>query len=428
MSLVLILFLAGVMYLSTLIPQRIDTSPQQLEVWRFGHNGLLWLIDAVNLHSIYSQPWFAGAILIAALSLGISSVKQVGVARKKLISTAAATTDEVAAGVSGESLLTVARTHRYRRISTSPDGQLKFVRNPWGYFGSSLLHIGITVVISVSLYVALTSRQASLILVEGEQHNSSQPWVQSEHGLFARPLQVPGTIRLDRVRVQFDGKQQPVEVLSDISITDPSGQVESMTASINRIMSYHGMRIYHASQYGNAFAVTFTDQNGTTHRETIAAHHPLSASEAGYSDEFAVDWSVNLLSAKYFADVSRQSMTGSNPELTLRASQGGREVARTTLISGTSGTLGDYRVQLNGVSKWAKLIIVDTHGMPLVFTGFAIIMIGGLLLYLMPPRELIAVREKHNCYTVFWKAASFRDFFVEERDGLTTEFERVTAV
>src|SRR6185369_12456602 len=100
------------------------------------------------------------------------------------------------------------------------------------------------------------------ILVEGQSHERSQPWNMSEHGLFASPLQLPGAIRLERVRLRFDSKNQPSEVFSDISITDASGRVDSLTASINRIQRYQGMRVYHASQYGNAFAVTFTDKSG----------------------------------------------------------------------------------------------------------------------------------------------------------------------
>ena len=74
---------------------------------------------------------------------------------------------------------------------------------------------------------------------------------------------------------------------------------------------------------------------------------------------------------------------------------------------------------MNKVSRWSKLIVVDSSGMPLVFTGFGIIMIGGLLHYSMPPRELIAVRKQHGSfYVVYWKAASFREFFLDEREKL----------
>lgn len=428
MSLGLILFLAGVMYLSTLIPQRVEATAQQIESWRFAHAGLTRVADVFSLHSVYVQPWFAAAILLAALALGISSVDQLKACRKKLCAISTASADEVSAGVSGMLLRSVARANSYRLLRSTPDGELKFVRNPWGYFGSLMLHTGITVVILASSYVAVTARQGALILVEGEQHGNSQPWALSEHGLLADPLKLPGTIRLDRVRVQFDGRQQPVDVSSDVSLTDPSGQVDRVTASINRIVSYRGLRIYHASQYGTAFAVTFTGKNGAVHGETIAAHHPLNPAEAGYSDEFGVDWTSDLLSAKYYADADRKTLNSAKPELTLRLTRGGREVARTTLTQGEGGQLGEYRVQLNRISRWAKLIVVDTGGMPLIFTGFAVIMLGGLLRYLAPPRELIAFRLPDDRYRVFWRAVSFRDFFVEERDELIAALHKEQAI
>jgi cytochrome c biogenesis protein ResB len=426
-SLGLILLLAGLMYLSTVIPQEIDSSPEKIAAWRRVHVGVSWPVDALHLHSIYSTPWFAAAILFAALALGISSYDQLIIARRKLSSTANAPADEVASGIAKQHLRSVASFHHYRSIRTAFDWQLKFVRNPWGYFGTLLLHIGMTLAITVSLYVALTARQGALILVEGEQRNNLNPWNVSEHGLFASPLKLPGTIRLDRVRLRFDDKHQPIEVFSDISITDSSGRIESMTASINRILQYHGMRIYHAAQYGNAFTVTVTDKSGAIHSETIAAQQPTNPAESGYSDEFGVKWSPYLLSAKYYADADKKTMDSTNPELTLRLTRGSREIARTTLIKGGSGMLGEYRVQLNEVAKWSKLIVVDSTGIALIFTGFAIIMLGGLLQYLAPPRELIAVKQQDDLYVVYWKAAAFRDFFLDEREDVAMALQRETA-
>ncbi|NVN89138.1 MAG: cytochrome c biogenesis protein ResB [Desulfuromonadales bacterium] len=426
-SLGLILLLAGLMYLSTIIPQVIDSAPENIEAWRRGHSGLAGLVDVCHLHSIYAQPWFAAIILFAALALGVSSYDQLVVVRKKVVSTGVASADELAAGIPEQLLRSVAGCHHYRFLSAGGDGQLKFGRCPWGYYGNLLLHTGLALVITVSLYVALTYRQGALILVEGEQRDGRQPWNVSEQGLLATPLKLPGVIRLDRVRVRFDDKKQPVEVFSDLSIGTASGQFKTLSASINRIQNYHGMRIYHSAQYGNAFSVTITDTNGVVHTETISAQQPVSLTKAGYSDEFRVSWSPYLLSAKYFADADKKTMSSANPELVLRLTQGNREIARTTLTKERPGTLGEYRVQLSGVARWSKLIFVENSGMPLVFSGFAIIMLGGLLQYLTPPRELIGIRQPDGRYHVYWKALSFREFFMEERDGMTAELKKGVA-
>lgn len=421
LSLGLILLVIALIYLSTLIPQEIDSTPGKLEAWRLAHPGLLWLVDGVKLHRIHGQPWFSAAILLSALALAMSSFDQLVLARKRLLSTGSTSGEELASGVPEQVLRAVARTHHYRPVEICSNDQLKFVRNSWGYFGSLLLHLGMTLVIIASLYVSLTGRQGALILTEGEQRTRQQPWDISEQGMLSAPLQLPGTIRLDRVRVRFDNKNQPEEVFSDLSIIDESGRIDKLTASINRIPSYRGLRIYHASQYGTTFVVEFTDRNGLSHRERILAQQPVNLIAAGYSDAFGVTWSPYLFAAKYYADGERKSMLTGTPELTIRMLDGKREVGRTIVPPGRSIPLGEYSLRLVETEKWAKLIIVDNSGMPVVFTGFAIIMLGGLLHYLLPPRELIAIRQQDGSYRVRWKATSFADFFAEERDMLATK-------
>lgn len=425
-SLVLLLLLLGLIYLSIIIPQKIDSSAAHLETWRFGHLALTGIIDLFSLHAIYSQPWFAVLILLMTMSLVVSSYDQLIAARKKMLSTTTTAAEAVAIGISAQQLASAAACHRYRPVETDNADALKFIRNPWGYFGNLLLHAGMTVVIIVSLYHSLYSRQGALIMVEGEERSNDQTWNISEHGLLASPLTLPGAIRLDRVSLKYDNKHQPAEVLSDISIIDTAGQTAHLTASINRVIGHNGLRIYHASQYGNAFLVSFTDRKGTTHTETVAAHHPLNLSEAGYSDDFTVSWSPYLLSAKYFTSVQRDTMNSDNPELVLRLADKGKELARTRVTIGRNGMLGEYRVELKKVVKWSTLIFVDTNGMPILFTGFAIIMLGGLIRYLFPPRELIAIKQKDEHFNVFWKASEFRSFFLEERDMLITDLQTET--
>jgi cytochrome c biogenesis protein len=423
LSLSLILVLAGMMFLSTLIPQTMDSAPDKMDAWRHGHEQLLWLIDGAHLHRIYVQPWFAATILLAAAALAISSYDQIVAARRRLNSIETGSGDELAAAVSEHTLRSVAISCRYRCFQPNPPGRLKFIRNPWGYFGNVLLHIGMVLVAVASFYVALTGRQGALILVEGEQHDNNPAWNGSERGILASPLVLPGSVKLTKVRVSFNAKNQPAEVSSDITITDDAGRAESFTAAINRISSYRGLRVYHASQYGDAFSLEFIDAKGDTHFEKLPLQQPVNPTTAGYGD-FDLKWSPYLLSAKYFADVNLKSMSGSTPLLVMRLVNKEQEISRASLTPGSSALLGDYRVRLLAVEKWSKLIFVDISGMPVIFIGFAIIMLGGLIHYMTPPRELIAIRQPDSSYRVYWKAASFREFFMEERDGLATALNK----
>jgi hypothetical protein len=291
-----------------------------------------------------------------------------------------------------------------------------------------MLHIGMTLVIAASLYVSLTGRQGTLILVEGELSDVRQQWDAAEQGLLSSPLHLPGRIRLDKVMVSFDNRNQPIDVQSKMSITSQPDTVDLFTASINRITRYKGLRIYHASQYGDAFTVAFTDRSGRVQTERMLAQQPLSLEKAGYSSDFGVTWSPYQYEAKYYADADKKSMLSRNPQLVVRMLDGTAEISRTSLTTGNAGTLGEYRVQLVKVEKWAKLIFVDISGMPAIFAGFAIIMLGGMIHYMTPPRELIGIKQADGSYHVYWKAIAFKDFYGDERDQIAQDLKRENIV
>lgn len=421
LSLWLILAVVGLMYLSTVVPQEIESAPEKIEKWRLDHAGLLWLIDAVHLQSVYAQPWFVATILISIIALGISSFDQWGAARKKLASTGIGPGEEVAAFVSEQKLRSVARSNRYRVVRTGSRAQLKFVRNPWGYFGVLMLHVGMILVIAVSLYVSMTSRQGVLMLVEGEQRDQLTPWDAYQQGMLASPLKLPGSIRLNKVKVDFAGENHAAQVSSEISFTDRTGKVDSLTPAINRMLNYRGLRIYHAAHYGAAFTVTITDTSGVPHTERIMIQHPAGLAKAAYSSDFTVAWSPYLFDAKYYLDTERKNMPSSNPDLVVRMREGNWEVARSALTKGIPGTLGKYRIVIDDVEKWAKLIVVDVSGMSAVFAGFAVIMTGGLIHYMTPPRELIGIQQPDGSYRVIWRAIAFKEFYQDERDDIARE-------
>lgn len=423
-SLGFIIMVLGMMFLSTIVPQEMVAPPNELSGWRARHQGILWLVDIARLHRIYAQPWFAAAILCAAVSMVVSSWDQLVSAGRRLHATGTASAEEIAAAVSEQDLRHVVGSHGYRALKYNTADAIKFIRNPWGYYGNTLLHAGIVFVVIASLYVALSGRQGSLILVEGATCDKRQPWSYSERGLMAKPLPMPGSVRLEKVSVGFDAKDQPSVVSSEISIFRDSGDIDRLTATINTISYYQGMRIYHATQYGDAFTLEFTDPEGVRHFEKLTIQQPVGLTLAGYGD-FELPWLPYVLSVKYYADADKKSMVSNNPELVLRLLNGEREISRVSLTRGSSGVMGNYRVRLLGVEKWSKLIFVDITGMPLIFAGFAIIMLGGLIHYLAPPREIIAVRQQDGLFQVYWKAPYFTVFFVEERDEIADEMQKV---
>jgi cytochrome c biogenesis protein len=404
--------------LGGLVPQRIATSSADLEAWRISHPLLLPWADRLGLFHLFSTPWFAVVLCCACISLMLSSMEQFRVSLKKTFhATIIAPLEGTSVHLSASSLQKVLRGNGYRPIGG--DGVLRFVRHPWGYWSNCLLHFGLLLVITVSLFIALTEQRGALILVEGSVHDPRAPWTEEERGNLAPPFILPQAVRLDHLRVSLVDNQSIQQAASDLSFISGQGDVDQRSVAVNSILSYQGLRIYQTTNYGDVFTVDFSDHRGLIHRERLLLPYPPAPDRAGYND-FRPSWLPWVLSAKYYADADRKTMTSTNPLLVMRLLDGTRELSRVSLKIGESGSLGDILVRLDRAEKWSKLIFVNIAGMHLIFLGFLIIVMGSVLHYMAVPREFIA-SEQTDGYSVSWRAARFAEFYQDEYGDIMTK-------
>jgi hypothetical protein len=399
------------------IPQRFLSSADRISQWRAGHAGMVPLVDLLHLHAVYTSFWFVALIALAGVSLAVSAFDQVRTTRNRIASI----------GTSGQLLATLDNmgpelaeniaTIGYRPQGTGRDGAFKFIRCAWGYWGTVLFHIGMVVVIGASFSIALTERRGALMIVQRETLAPGDVWSSTEEGLLAEKFRLPATFRFDDLRIRYDEKNIPEQIESLVTFIQPDGSQEQSFVAVNAVSRYQGIRIYHANEFGDAFNLEFVLPDGSRHGEKVLIEHPTGLNEAGYLDT-NLPWLPFTLSLKYFADVERRSMTSPNRQLVMRLMQGKEETARLTLLAGQNGQLGDYRVRLHSVDKWAKFIFVDVRGMAVVFAGFALVALGALLSYMAPPRELVILRQENGSYAVYWRATKFAEFYVDERASL----------
>ena len=292
------------------------------------------------------------------------------------------------------------------------NGVLRFVRQPWGYWSNALLHSGMLLIIAASLFVALTQQRGAVALVEGEVHEPRAPWTEDERGKLASPFALPKAVRLDRLHITFPGNNAAQQAASDISFISEKGDADPRTVAVNSILHYQGLRIYQSTNYGDAFTLEFVDTAGNVHGERLLIHYPPGPDQAGYND-FRLPWLSHELATKYYADADKKTMKSTDPLLVMRLLDGNREQARVSLRVGESGTLGELKVRLVKAEKWTSLIFVNISGMPLIFFGFLIVVLGTALNYMSAPREFVALKLAEG-YSVSWRATRFADFYADE--------------
>lgn len=407
--------------LAALIPQSFLTVPEAMEAWQTDHPLLGKWSGLLGLHHIYTHPLFALVLAGATIALASSTWQQCRTSWRRTFRPDNDLTGGVCFAVptAPEELCRILAANGYWQQKPLTDG-IRLIRHPWGHWGNALLHLGMVVTIAASLYIALTQQRGILQLAEGTVHKPGDPLQLEEHGLFARPLAVPDTLRIDRVRYSFWPSNDVRTVETTISFAPPAGTIETKTVAINSILRHGGFLFYQGVEFGHAFFVDITDQAGASRLFQLQIRHPEVPDRPSYNDFRNLLGDDTLIRAKYLVDAEQRSFSRVNPLLTLRLDRQGHELGRVSLQTGDEGTIGPYRLRLVAVAPWTQLIVVNLAGISLVFSGFFIICLGGILHYFTPPRE-VSLREGAGGGTVVcWRATKFAGMYQDEAVTLKT--------
>jgi cytochrome c biogenesis protein len=416
----LILLILAAIFIAYIFPQRFAIPHEKMSEWRDSHPLWGFFVDRLGFDHVYSTPWFAVLLLFFLFSLIISTYEQVKNSIKKTFGDVVISGGKsIEVNTTEEELKTAIKklgylqTFRNQKIS-------RFVKHPWGYWGNVLLHLGIVLVIASSLLVALTQKRGLLKLVEGELYVPGTAWVTEERGLLTGRFILPEAVSLDNVVPEFWETDDLKQLTTTIGFSDPQGKFKRYTLAINQTINYRGIRVYQSQGFGDAFFVKLTDKDGRNTGMILQIQTPVKRGMPSY-DIFRLSRMPYLLKAKYFADAERKSMLSTNPLLVMHLVDKGRVIGEVSLKNGEIGQLGPYTAALVDVSKWAGMIFVDITGMPGIFLGFFIIIIGGGLTYFMPPREFY-IRNEGDGFSITWKATRFENFYRDEYEKVSSSF------
>lgn len=392
-----------------IFPQRFSTSAQEMEKWD------KWsaFIKVLGLDHVYSTWWFALLLLLFVISLSISTYEQIKLSLRRTFGGGTPSGKTIKTGASFDELKSAIRKRGYIRTHEDEEG-VRLLKHPWGYWGNTLFHLGILVVIASSLLIVLTEKRGLLNLVEGEVFLPGNHWTTEEKGVLGGEFLLPEAVRLEDVTAEFWETDDLKQLTTGISFIDPEGNIRENGLAINQVLDYRGMRIYQGTDFGKAFYVEFIDPAGNIKRQILQIGNPIRKDKAGYGNFGLED---RLLKAKYYADADKKTMISENPLLVMRLIEGGEIIGEASLIKGAEGTLGHYKVNLVEILDWAGVIFVKHTGMPGIFLGFFIIIVGSMLYYFTPPREFY-ITKRNGGIAVAWKAVRFEDFYKDEYEKI----------
>lgn len=369
-------------------------------------------VEVLGLDHVFSTHWFAALALVFVASLTLSTLEQFRVARARMRhlpaeAGAAGETSPLARG-NVEAML---RREGFRRLSAAP-GRSRYVRHWHGYWGSFLLHAGMTLTVLSSLTYVLTEHRAKLHVASGRPLLLERDGLAVQRGLLAREIPVPSEVHLHRVEPTFGANDQLVDVASHLIFTDARGVSREVRVAVNDYQDYLGIVVYQLVKYGNAFFLEVDDGAGAAGELLLELAYPEKRGAASYgSRPLAGPW---MLKAKYYASADRTELLPKDPQLVLRLYEGERLVDEATLQEGQAARVGPLQVRLARVGWWTEILLEGSVGTSGIFAGFAVLLLGGALTFFAVPREVIVQTMPDGC-AIRWSTTRFDEMYREER-------------
>lgn len=409
--LTLLLLLAAAMTVGALVAQRgsgatgSGATPGRPELERSA------LVTALGLDHVFSTPWFAVLSLLFVLTLLLSTLDQfrLSLARLRQVPPRSGEGGVRCTGTRQEIEARLAR-HGYRRVSRG-SGPTRHVRQAIGYWGNFLLHAGMTVTVLSSVTYALTEHRVQLHAVSGRALVVAPGAFAEKRGLLAGEISLPAEVNLYRVEPTFGANDQLVDLASQLIFTDSSGSSREIRVAVNDYQEYRGLVVYQLVKYGKAFFLELQEGSGSPAEVLLEMAMPEKRGAASYLNR-PLGGSA-MLRAKYYASSDRKALLPEHPQLVLRLYDGDRLVEETTLQEGQQGRLGPLAVRLARVGWWTDILFEGSRGTTGIFSGFALLLVGAVLLFFAVPREVV-LRDTPDGLYAWWRTSRFPDMYHAE--------------
>lgn len=406
-------FFALVGAIAATVPQRATTSVDGIAAWKAAHSAFAPIVDLLGLDRAFSTWWFLATLALFALSLGIATTRMWRAALRRARGEDMSPRTHVP-GLTFDEARERALALGYRSVrggaGSGAATAIRLVRHRMGWWGSTVLHVGMLVVIVAGLVSAALTARAVVDLSQGEVWSPGDPFLAEETGPFAAPADPGHAIRFDSATTTAWPTGELKSLTIELSLATASGAWQPATTSVNRPLRANGHIIYASpGEFGPAGFVVLRGPGVPEAR--LRLEFPfVPRGSAGYTDIQPDGWP--RIDARWDPDGVRGEKL-----LAMRLLDDAGTEHRVELDPAETGELGPYTAEFEIEGQWARLIVVRPVGVWLLFLGFAVIGIGSLMLYLWVPRELVL--EHHPAGVQYsWRAARMPRSYAGERDEI----------
>lgn len=240
-------------------------------------------------------------------------------------------------------------------------------KNRFGVWGSFVVHISFLVIV-LGTVIGHVGFKGSYMTYEGAAFPLRD--IQLEQG----QLKSDWDIRINSAREKFDAHGVRDNWYTDISILQNGKELKQEVLSVNHPVAYQGITFYQAS-FGNGVSLVATLQGQKI---------PFALQERGQTWFQAPGTSIYLLADSIGIENGRIVMT-----FQVLARDSTKPVQTGVIRQGEQADIqGLYNIALQGPVNFTGLVIKKDPGVPVIWLGSALLMLGLILSFYFKPQQV----------------------------------------
>jgi cytochrome c biogenesis protein len=434
--LVVILALAALSLAGTLIiqaPPGVFDDPQARADWvaqvRPKYGSWTGALETLQLFTVFSSVWFKATLAALATSLAACSVHRTTGLWRTAVRPAVSPGDRFFEHAPQRDLILsgntpdedlervrqVLRRHHYRSL-LQDDGTLHVYadHNRWAPMGSLAGHLSLIVILAGAIVGgALGYRNDSFVVAEG-----STAAVATD-GLAVQLLSFRDSY--------YAETGAPADYASEVVLFQDGREVGRHTIRVNDPMRYDGLSFYQ-SFFGPAVALTITDADGTA---VFDEGVPLAwATNDGARSVGTFVLPDANLTVWVVGSAGTDDPVIKPGQVRLEAyrsdGDGSQPIAMQTIDQGTPATIEGLTVTFERENAYTGLMVARDPGVPLVWLGSAMLLIGFVAVFMFPHRRIWArIAARRGGSSIALAAVGRHDSSIEKEFlELATEIRR----
>lgn len=406
-----------------LVPQITDKSPSFFETWQENNIYTYRFVTRLQLHQVYTSYWFLGLVCLIAISLLSSLYAQI---KKNLnYRLKCGTQNTEYRTLNTDKIRTALHKKRYREQGFINEGnKLIFTKNSISRWGSVIFHAGLLLVVISAILVLCFQNRGFVQLIEGDTFVGKESgFIVKSRGALAGEYNTVFYTFLSKLDHTYweTGKLKHLE--SSLTIVEDKEQTDKKV-SINNPLFIKGTNIYQSDDYGYTLSFVLKKLTG----EKVVSHFNIDRASnvrkhaIGKSD---YPMSPYIVEMKFLPDLEKKSFYLNKPIVYLNIAEGLNNVFSGLVIPGDAVKIKDDILHFTGVRYWSGLIFVKNPGMSIAYIGFVIVIIGLVIMFLLPYKEIhLSFDPVQEVYNITGKTKKYEAIFNEELDEIRGEIEK----